>query len=299
MSCDILCVGHASYDVSLFVTKFPVENSKTETGRMLEAGGGPAANAAYLLARWGASSGFAGLMGDDYYGRRIASEFESVGVDISLAETRPGIHHQFLSSWSTSGMAVEPLLTGKPQALFFDWTWKPCAGIPRASCFLTGMKRKRHWRPRRHFPKPFRFWTRVRTVRARHSWPAKWNIWRPQERFALQATGMTDLTDESQRRACVEQLRQRYRNKIIITLGESGLIADAGGGYVHLPAFPALAVDTTAAGDIFHGALAYGLARGMEFEETLRLASMAASLSVRVPGGRGSIPSLAEVKAAL
>ncbi len=50
------------------------------------------------------------------------------------------------------------------------------------------------------------------------------------ERFALQATGMANLAGESKRRACLEQLRQRYRNQVIITLGEQGLIADAGKG---------------------------------------------------------------------
>ena len=63
-----------------------------------------------------------------------------------------------------------------------------------------------------------------------------------------------------------------------------------------MPAFPAPAVDTTAAGDIFHGAFTYAVARGMPFRNSLRFASLTASLSVRVAGGRKSIPTLDKVK---
>src|SRR5580698_6735060 len=90
MSIDVLCIGHAAYDVSMFVDEFPLENSKRETHTLLEAGGGPAANAAYLLSLWGSSCAFAGLVGDDDYGRRIRKEFEAAGTDVSLLELRSG-----------------------------------------------------------------------------------------------------------------------------------------------------------------------------------------------------------------
>jgi ribokinase len=58
-------------------------------------------------------------------------------------------------------------------------------------------------------------------------------------------------------------------------------------------------VDTTAAGDIFHGAFAFAVAQSMPLWESLRFASMAAALSVEVAGGRTSIPALKQVKEAL
>ena len=71
---------------------------------------------------------------------------------------------------------------------------------------------------------------------------------------------------------------------------------DSGDGYRSLPAFPARVLDTTAAGDIFHGAFAYGLAMDMPLVKALKWASLAASISVRKWGGRPSIPTLNEVK---
>src|SRR5580704_4261988 len=90
MAVKILCIGHASFDLSVTVDAFPAENSKCETRELLEAGGGPAANAAYLLSIWGVHCGFAGLSGDDRYGQRIREEFQAVGTDVSLLELRAG-----------------------------------------------------------------------------------------------------------------------------------------------------------------------------------------------------------------
>lgn len=119
-------------------------------------------------------------------------------------------------------------------------------------------------------------------------------------RFATQATGVADLESDGARRQCVARLRAKFNAWTIVTLGAGGLVFDDGHGFRAMPAFPAQAVvDTTGAGDIFHGALAYGLAAARPLEEALRLAQMAASLSVRKVGGRTSVPMLGEVEEAL
>ena len=87
MSVAVLCVGHAAYDLSVFVESFPAENAKAETEEMMESGGGPAANAAWLLSMWGMPCAFAGLVGDDLYGRRVRAELEAVGTDVSLLKS--------------------------------------------------------------------------------------------------------------------------------------------------------------------------------------------------------------------
>jgi sugar/nucleoside kinase (ribokinase family) len=94
-------------------------------------------------------------------------------------------------------------------------------------------------------------------------------------------------------------LRERFSTTVVVTLGEQGLIADDGSGFRLVPAFPTHAVDTTGAGDIFHGAFGFAITQAMPFWESLRFAAMAASLSVRMRGGRGSIPTLAQVQEAL
>src|SRR5215472_15650107 len=90
MSISALCIGHASYDFCMVVPGFPGENSKTETDLLIESGGGPAANAAWLLARWGVSTAMAGVVGDDQYGRRAIVELREAGVDCRLVKQLAG-----------------------------------------------------------------------------------------------------------------------------------------------------------------------------------------------------------------
>jgi sulfofructose kinase len=90
-------------------------------------------------------------------------------------------------------------------------------------------------------------------------------------------------------------LRGLNGNVVVVTLGQRGVVFDNGRRQGSLAALTVEALDTTAAGDIFHGAFAYALLRGMDLDGALRVATVAAGLSVRSFGGRSSAPELAEV----
>src|ERR1035438_8344977 len=85
-----LAVGHAAYDLCMVVDGYPPENSKAQTELLIESGGGPAANAAWVLARWGVPVALAGVIGGDDYGQRVATELRQGGVDCRLLEMRKG-----------------------------------------------------------------------------------------------------------------------------------------------------------------------------------------------------------------
>ena len=310
MEIDILCVGHASYDLSVFVEDFPVENSKCETSELLESGGGPAANAAYLASLWGARAGFAGVVGDDLYGRRVCEEFALAATNLSLIERRTGhstpVSMILINKRNGSRTIVNRKCPGAPLVLDRH---SLAAMRPRVLLF-DGHELEASLAAGEAFPEAI-------SILDAGSWrpgtaelAGRVDYLAASERFALQATGLSNLCAEPERRECVRMLRQRYANQVVVTLGENGLIADVGGGFFSLPAYPAVVVDTTAAGDIFHGAFAFALARrpvgspcGRDesgaFQDNLRFAAMAASLSVRAPGGRRSIPPLAKVEEAL
>lgn len=118
------------------------------------------------------------------------------------------------------------------------------------------------------------------------------------ERFALQVTGLVDLAGGARRKECLERLRALAKPgaTIVVTLGERGLIYDAGGTCRHLPACRVRTVDTTGAGDVFHGAFAYGVLQGLPVDRIVKLASLASALSVQERGSRRSIPSLDAVR---
>ncbi|XUR33122.1 PfkB domain protein (plasmid) [Rhizobium leguminosarum bv. trifolii] len=93
-------------------------------------------------------------------------------------------------------------------------------------------------------------------------------------------------------------LKRKFEHAFIsVTAGESGCFwfDDRSGEVLHLAAPKVRAVDTLAAGDIFHGAFALVVAEGLPIEETMRFSSMAAALKCQVFGGRTGAPSRAEV----
>lgn len=94
----------------------------------------------------------------------------------------------------------------------------------------------------------------------------------------------------------VDRLRQRTAARIVLTLGAAGAIVDDGATRQHVPAVVApTVVDTTGAGDAFTGALATGLASGLDVLSAVELAVAAASLSVRIASVIPSLPHLCDL----
>ncbi|MEE9411586.1 MAG: PfkB family carbohydrate kinase, partial [Methylococcales bacterium] len=78
---DVVCVGHACYDLIFQVPHHPSEDEKLSSSAHLACGGGPAANAAVAIARLGLSTKFIGYLGNDLYGGSHLAELESAGVN--------------------------------------------------------------------------------------------------------------------------------------------------------------------------------------------------------------------------
>jgi ribokinase len=83
---------------------------------------------------------------------------------------------------------------------------------------------------------------------------------------------------------------------VIITLGAEGVLLQDATGVQRMPAYPVQAIDTTAAGDAFAGALAVALAEGKGIEAAVQFAQRAAALSVTRLGAQPSLPYRAEVE---
>lgn len=96
-----------------------------------------------------------------------------------------------------------------------------------------------------------------------------------------------------------EKLLKLGARRVLLKLGEKGSLLAGPGLRLHAAPLPVTAVDSTAAGDTFNGALAVGLAEEMSFPDAMRFANVAAALSVTRAGAQASVPSRGEVNALL
>jgi sugar/nucleoside kinase (ribokinase family) len=85
----------------------------------------------------------------------------------------------------------------------------------------------------------------------------------------------------------------------VVTLAADGALAREGGRLLASPAFAVEVVDTTGAGDAFHGAFAWGLLQGLDAAELLRVANAAAAYACTGPGAQGALPDAGELRALL
>ena len=108
------------------------------------------------------------------------------------------------------------------------------------------------------------------------------------------------LAGEDDPPAALKSLCQRYPSmEVVLTLGRDGLLHASPTGTTTMPAYPAQAVDETAAGDAFIGYLMAALLAGDEIAAALRRASAAGALAVTKAGAASSIPTPGEVEALL
>ena len=285
---DVLCAGFACYDLIFSVGRQPGPDEKVFAEQLYGCGGGPAANAALAAARLGVKSAFAGYLGDDLYGRNHLKEFEIDGVETDLVCTGENPTPLSVILVKPDGQrtvvnykgATEPLAADaieldryQPRVMLFD------GHQPHISEKLVQKARRNG----------------VATVLDAGSLhPGTEYLAQvvdyvvASERFAQQISGQNDL-------AAAARNLHRDGAAIVITRGADGLVWQTDSASGHLPAFEVDAVDTTGAGDAFHGAFAAGLAAGMSWQSLLVYASAAAALCCLKYGARIGMPNQEEV----
>jgi sugar/nucleoside kinase (ribokinase family) len=109
-------------------------------------------------------------------------------------------------------------------------------------------------------------------------------------RFPMLYTGISDP-----KKALLE-LQKHTSGFLCTTLGHQGAVALVNGEFLHVKGFEVNTVDTTGAGDVFHGGFIYGLLQNWEVLKILRFANAVAALKCRELGGRRGIPALKETQ---
>ncbi len=292
---DILCIGYACYDLFYYLDDYPEENKKYMTSGFAESGGGPAANAAYLLSKWGVATAFAGLVGDDAEGEKILREFEKIGTDTSLVEIRRGCRSPLSSIIVNTRNGTRTIVTRRGAEGGFGIDTNHLEALRPKIVLCDGWQYEATLRALAKIPSAVSILDAGSLRDATADLVGKCNYTVCSEHFAKAFCDVSGSGSDMSLESRFSRLFAAYGRNAAVTLGERG-VAFLDGGRVELLNAPAVnAIDTTAAGDIFHGAFAYAILKGHSFRDALYFAMYTASLSVTVTGGRSSIPELSDV----
>ncbi len=288
----VLCLGHATFDTTLPITGYPVENQKYRVEQKIECGGGPAANAAYLLAKWGIDVSFAGAVGNDYYGQQAEKEFKNIGVKTDYLEK--------VGDTTSSAYILANLENGSRTII--------TASSPKISKLSKSIKEKYDFilLDGEHLESALEVLENNKEAvsildagtfkEATLKLGSKVTYLACSKVFAEDFTGKKFESDNpNQWIELYKILEDYFKTNIIITLEDKGAIIKYNNQYLVVSSISVKALDSTGAGDIFHGALAYFLINNYALPTAVSLANIAGALSVLKIGSRYAMPELNEV----
>jgi ribokinase len=291
----VLVVGSANVDFTVALARLPQVGETVTNGTLLVNHGGKGANQAVAARRLGAEVRLIGCVGDDASGREVRAALAAEGVGtaglMTSAAAATGTALIIVDDEGRNQIAVAP---GANRALTVehvrgradDFEW---ADIVVASCEV---------------PLETVRWA-LQIARGRGV-PTILNpapvpdggleFLELVEYLTPNAGEATRLSGVAGDEAAAAALRARGARSVLVTLGERGVLVCGDGPPRHVPGFRVAAVDTTAAGDGFNGALAVALTEGCPLQAAVRFANAAAAVACTRRGAQASLPTRDEVE---
>ena len=289
----IVCIGHSTYDITLPVNEFPEENRKIRLSNHIECGGGPAANGAYLLAKWGMDVSLVSIVGNDYYGEKVIEEDKNMGVDTTFIEKRDD--HSTSSSYIIANMSngTRTILTSKKEPIR---KLSNNIDIKADVILIDGEHPETAYEVLENNPNAISILDAGRLNDDTKFLDKFVTYFVCSKEYAENFTNKEINIERMDRLVEIyEELNSYFDTNIIITLEEAGAFTKIDGNYEIIPSMKVKALDSTGAGDIFHGALTYFIANNYPLREAIKLSNITGAISVTRMGARYSIPILSEV----
>jgi sulfofructose kinase len=294
---DVVGLGYCAYDILAIVPRLPGfdDVQMVHLDELVYDGGGPVGTALAAVARLGARAGYLGVLGDDMEGRWLRDLFVQEGVDVSRLRLEAGSGTNrclLLVHQATGGRAIlcQPRVeTARltlddadrsyiqaARVLHLDGQFLPAAVQAARWAREAGVKvcfDGNHPRSGLEELLPLVDWLVVA------------------EPFPTAYTGRPDLEDAAR------SLLALGPAAVVVTQGERGCQAWKADDQWQIPACPVQVIDTTGAGDAFHGGFIYGMLQGWEVRRVAAFANAVAALNCRMLGGRRGLPGVEEVAA--
>ncbi|NSC25375.1 ribokinase [Streptomyces albus subsp. chlorinus] len=295
----IAVVGSLNLDLVTSVPHHPVPGETVLGGDIAQHPGGKGANQAVAAARLGGEVAFVGRVGDDDAAEVMLDAAREQGVDVRHIRRTPGTPTgRALIAVSPQGENTIIVSPGANSRL----TAADCAaaagtlGRARVTVLQQEVPDEANHEAARlsggtvlYNPAP---------AVAGAQLPSRVDLLVPNRTELAALAGLSSAPGTLDEVAAAAR-RLRGAGAVVVTLGGDGVLLCEGSTHLHIPAFPVKAVDTTAAGDSFCGALAVGLAEGRSLEEAARWAAAAAAVSTTRAGAQPSLARREEADALL
>jgi len=286
----VVGLGQASIDYLGRISHYPPEDEKIELMDFNMQCGGPASTALVTLSRFGIPTSFLGSISDDFFGREILAGLKDEKIDTTCLKIIPGFHSQFAFIAIGEKTGNRNIFWRRGSTPFLD------PGDIKLKLFQNakflhlddlmieaGIEAAKQAKD-----------MGLKVVMDAGSMrdhvldllPLV-DVLISSQKFITPLAGESATPEESLR-----TLEKLCTGDVIITLGSKGSLGLANNEIVFQDAFPINAIDTTGAGDVYHGAYIYGLIKGWEMQECMRFASAAAGLKCLDIGARRGIPNL-------
>ena len=290
----ILCVGQSAYDITIPMESFPEENKKYKVHEAYECGGGSCNNAAYLLAKWNDEVYLASSVGKDDYGKKIKEELKNVGVNITYIEELENIK-------TTTSYIINNKLNGSRTIITDKNNDMHCSlsheiNIKPDIILLDGNEYDLAIRVIKDNPYAIKIIDAGNMKDGIISLCKYCDYVVCSNDFAREYTGINfDYDDISVIQDVYDKMANDFNGKLIITLEHLGSLTKIDNEFKLVPSIKVESVDSTGAGDIYHGAFTHFIANNYSLLDTMHYANIAGALSVKKIGSKNSMPNKEEV----
>lgn len=299
MSKEIVVVGSSNTDMVIRAPYFPTRGETIIGSGFLMNAGGKGANQAVAVARLGGNVVFVCRTGNDVFGNTAQRLFVKEGINTAYIETdeelASGVAVITVNDTAENTIVVAPGANGRLNETQIDGAGAvirsagyllmqleiPLSTVLHAArlAFENGVPIILNPAPATVLPDELYQMLAVIT---------------PNEKEAALLSGI-NITGPEDARQAAKILFDKGPAVVIITLGSEGAMIYDGKEFSQVPAPVTKAVDTTAAGDVFNGALVVGLSEGMALIDAVRFACRASAISVTRCGAQSSVPCRAEL----
>jgi sulfofructose kinase len=284
---DLVGVGLNATDTLLLVPKYPALGGKVAFEREVMSPGGQVASALVTCGKLGLRTKYIGAVGDDERGRIQMASLREAALNLDDLQIRAGCPNQSAYIVIDQSTGERTIFWHRPDCLTID----PAQITPEKIVCGRMLHVDGHDTPAV---------ARAARIARDHGIPVSVdvdNVYPGFDRVLAcvdYLVGSTEFparwTGERDPFLALERIQNEYGMRVAaMTLGPNGALAREGGQFVYSPGFVVNCIDTTGAGDVFHGAFCYSVLKGASVRDALEFSNAMAALNCTQLGARGGI----------